>query len=218
MKSKLVIFDLDGTLIDTIADLGGAVNEALRGRNLPRHSLEAYRGMVGHGVRNLVKRAMPEDLQEDEGLLDELLAAFLDYYIAHIDDRSRPYPGMTELLVALQDAGVKLAVASNKFQAGTEKLMRRLFPEIRFDAICGGRPDVPLKPDPAVVRGILALTGTRAEEVVLVGDSGTDIATAANAGIPSVAVTWGFRPKEALLAAGKVVESVDELREALLGA
>ena len=134
MKYKLVIFDLDGTLIDTIADLGGAANEVLRVKGFPRHTLEEYRGMVGHGVRNLVRKAMPEALQEDEALLDELLSLFLDYYLQHIDERSRPYQGMPELLAELRAAGVQQAVASNKFQAGTEKLIRRMmflqyFPE-----------------------------------------------------------------------------------------
>ena len=216
MNCKLVIFDLDGTLIDTLADLGAAVNEALRTRGLPQHSLEEFRGMVGHGVRNLVRKAMPEALRADESLLDALLEVFLQYYTDHIDVHSRPYPGVPELLVALNAAGVQVAVASNKFQAGTQKLVRRTFPGIRFAAICGGRPDLPLKPDPAGVREIWALTGASPAETVLVGDSGTDIATAAAAGIPSVAVTWGNRPKASLLGADRIAESVAELRAILL--
>lgn len=216
MNCRLVVFDLDGTLIDTIADLGAAVNEALASKGLPLHSLEEYRGMVGHGVRNLVKKAMPEPLRGDEVLLDTLLEKFLAYYLAHIDVQSRAYPGIAELLVELHAAGVLFAVASNKFQAGTERLVRRTFPGIPFAAVCGGRPDQPLKPDPAIIREILARTGVRSEETVMVGDSGTDIATAKAAGIPCVAVTWGFRPRAALQGADRIVESVAQLRETLL--
>jgi phosphoglycolate phosphatase len=216
MKYKLVIFDLDGTLIDTIADLGTAVNVALRMRNLPEHTLEAFRGMVGHGVRNLVRSAMPEAMRGDEAALDDLLSLFLDYYIAHIDDLSKPYPGIPELLTDLSAAGVKLAVASNKFQAGAEKLIHRTFPQIPFSAISGGRRDAPLKPDPAIVEGILEKAGVSREETVLVGDSATDIATAAAAGVDCIAVSWGFRPKEALSAADVVVNTVPQLHRLLL--
>lgn len=216
MKYKLVIFDLDGTLIDTIADLGGAANEVLRVKGFPRHTLEEYRGMVGHGVRNLVRKAMPEALQEDEALLDELLALFLDYYLQHIDERSRPYPGIPELLADLQAAGAQLAVASNKFQAGTEKLIRRMFPEIGFAEVLGGRPGAPLKPDPAIVETIRGQVGISAEETVMVGDSATDIHTAEGAGVGCIAVSWGFRPREALSEAPLVVDTVSQLRDALL--
>lgn len=216
MKFKLVIFDLDGTLIDTVADLGTAVNVALQARNLPVHPLEAYRGMVGHGVRNLVRQAMPEALRGDEAMLDELLSLFLDYYITHIDDLSKPYPGIPELLSDLSAAGVKLAVASNKFQAGAGKLIRRTFPEIPFGVISGGRPDAPLKPDPAILEGILRQMGVRREETVLVGDSVTDIATAAAAGVECIAVSWGFRTRDRLASAPLIVDTVAQLREQIM--
>lgn len=216
VKCELVIFDLDGTLIDTIADLGAAVNEALGAKGLPLRRPEEFRGMVGHGVRNLVRRAMPEALQADEALLDSLLADFIRYYLDHIDDRSHPYPGIPELLGALSGTGVRFAVASNKFQSGTEKLIRRLFPGLSFAAICGGLPARPLKPDAAIVRDIWEQTGARPEATVLVGDSRTDIATARAAGIPCVAVTWGFRPEADLLAADRIAHSPGELREILL--
>ena len=216
MNYKLVIFDLDGTLVDTIADLGAAVNEALRMKELPLHTLEEYRKMVGNGVRKLVQRAMPEPLQGDEKLLDALLADFMTYYIQHIDDKSAPYPGIPELLAELDAAGCKLAVASNKFQSGAEKLVGRLFPQVPFAAVCGGGDGRPLKPDPAVIRQICEATGIAPEQTVLVGDSGTDMATAAAAGIPSVAVTWGFRPEDARKAAGQIAETAAELRQILI--
>lgn len=216
MKHKLVIFDLDGTLVDTIADLGTAVNVALEMRNLPLHTLEEYRKMVGNGVRKLVQRAMPEQLQGDEKLLDALLADFMSYYIEHIDDKSAPYPGVPELLAELAAAGFKLAVASNKFQSGAEKLVGRLFPQVPFVAVCGGGDGRPLKPDPAVIRLICDAAGEPLEQAVLVGDSGTDMATARAAGIPALAVTWGFRPEDARKAADRIADTAAELREILI--
>ena len=216
MKHKLVIFDLDGTLVDTIADLGTAVNVALEMRNLPLHTLEEYRKMVGNGVRKLVQRAMPEQLQGDEKLLDALLADFMSYYIEHIDDKSAPYPGVPELLAELAAAGFKLAVASNKFQSGAEKLVGRLFPQVPFVAVCGGGDGRPLKPDPAVIRLICDAAGEPLEQAVLVGDSGTDMATARAAGIPAFAVTWGFRPEDARKAADRIADTAAELREILI--
>ena len=215
MKYKLVIFDLDGTLIDTIADLGAAANAALAAKGLPQHAPEAFFGMVGHGVRNLMKQAMPEPMREDEQALDALLEVFLQYYIEHIDERSRPYPGIRELLKELQAAGVELAVASNKFQAGAEKLVGRIFPEIHFTAILGGRPGVPLKPDPTIVEEIRSRAGVSLRETVMVGDSATDIATAAGAGVDCVAVSWGFRTREQLGDAPQIADTAQELRALL---
>lgn len=216
MKYKLVIFDLDGTLVDTIADLGAAANAALAAKGLPQHSLEAYRGMVGNGVRKLMERAMPEAMRADGQALDALLDSFLKYYIEHIDERSRPYPGIRELLQELQVAGVELAVASNKFQAGAEKLVGRMFPEIEFAAVLGGRPGVPLKPDPSIVAEIRSRAGVSLRETLMVGDSATDIATAAGAEVDCVAVSWGFRTREQLGDAPRIVDTAQELRSLLL--
>ena len=215
MKYKLVIFDLDGTLVDTIVDLGAAANAALAAKGLPQHEPGAFRGMVGHGVRNLMKQAMPEAMRADEQALDALLDVFLKYYIEHIDERSRPYPGIRELLQELQAAGVELAVASNKFQAGAEKLVGRMFPEIPFAAVLGGRPGVPLKPDPSIVAEIRSRAGVSLRETVMVGDSATDIATAAGAEVDCVAVSWGFRTREQLGAAPRIVDTAQELRTLL---
>lgn len=215
MKYKLVIFDLDGTLVDSIADLGTATNAALAAKGLPQHEPEAFRGMVGHGVRNLVKQAMPEPMRADDRAVDALLKLFLAYYIEHLDDRSRPYPGIPELLADLQAAGVQLGVASNKFQAGAEKLIGRMFPGIAFAAVLGGRPGAPLKPDPAVVDEIRLRAGVSREETLMVGDSGADIAAAEAAGVACVAVSWGFRSREALAAAPRIVDTAQELRTLL---
>lgn len=216
MKYELAIFDLDGTLVDTIDDLGAAVNHALSLRGLPLHGREEYRLMVGNGVRNLVHRAMPEELKGDTGLLDALLADFINWYSCHLDVRSRPYPGIPELLARLRAEGVKLAVASNKFQAGTDRIIARFFPGIDFCAVLGGRDGVPLKPDPSVVRTIMETASASRESTVMVGDSATDMLTAKAAGICGAAVTWGFRPAEAVAECTVKADDAAELLELLL--
>ena len=188
-----VIFDLDGTLLDTLQDLAAAVDHALEGRGFPLHTLQEYRSMVGHGVRNLVKNALPAEVRQDEALVDGCLADFTAYYTAHIDDRTRPYPGMAGLVEKLAGRGVRLAVASNKFQEGAEKLVAEFFPGIRFAAVLGNRPGCPLKPDPEIVNSVLRVTGSEKGAAVLVGDSPTDMKTAAAGGIAAIAVTWGYR-------------------------
>lgn len=217
MEWKLVIFDLDGTLIDTINDLGSAVNHVLLSAGMPLHTMEDYRLMVGGGIRNLVYRALPEEHKNDEKLLDSLLKEFVTYYSAHISDFSRPYDGMPELLKDLSERGkVRLAVASNKFQAGTQTLIERLYPEVAFDCVYGGRDGFPLKPDPAVVQGIMKECGVGSSSCIMVGDSAVDIKTAAAAGIASVAVSWGFRPAEAAEGATFKVSSVEKLKAVIL--
>ncbi len=210
---KLVLFDLDGTLLDTLEDLSAAVNHALDMRGLPTHTVDEYRRMVGHGVRNLVQQALPPGADGD--LVDAVLADFISYYQAHIDVYTRPYPGIPELMADLYTCGVQLAVASNKFQEGTEYLIRRFFPGIGFVAILGNRPGYPLKPDPEIVQEVLRRAGVAPEDALLVGDSPTDMRTAANGGIGALAVTWGYRSAEEL-AGNHLVHSVQELRSELL--
>ena len=202
MKYKAIVFDLDGTLLDTIADLGEAVNFALQKRNLPIHTLEEYRGMVGNGVKKLVERALPQmpvpdqvgdDVVGHDGLVDACLADFMAYYESHIDVHTKPYEGMTQLLQDLSDAGVALAVASNKFQSGAEYLVKKLFPSIPFVAILGNKEGFPLKPDPAIVETVLEKAGVEKADAALVGDSATDMKTAANAGVTGIAVAWGYQ-------------------------
>ena len=193
---KVVIFDLDGTLLNTIEDLGRAVNYALSLRGLPLHPMEEYRGMVGHGVRNLVTVALPKELQADEALIDAALADFKSYYTAHIDVHTRPYPGMVEAVRQLHEKGIKLAVASNKFQSGTETLIAEFFPGIPFVAVLGNRPGYPLKPDPEIVGEVLRQASASPAQTVMVGDSLTDMKTASNGGIRGIAVSWGYRALE----------------------
>ena len=211
--TELAIFDLDGTLIDTIEDLGTAVNHALGLRGLPQHSIAQYRDMVGHGIRQLVINALGP--AAGDPLTDEVLADFVDYYVAHIDVHSRPYPGMQQLLADLQKKGIRLSVASNKFQQGAEKLVREFFPDIHFVAVLGNSPELPLKPDAAVVQLIMEKAGVSREETVFVGDSATDMKTAANGGVRSIGVSWGFRPRTDLQESGAmdIADSAEELFE-----
>ena len=214
---KLILWDLDGTLIDTLEDLAEAVNHALKLRGLPLHSVDEYRKMVGHGVRNLVQQALETSIQEvNDLLIDATLADFKEYYQAHIDVHTRPYPGMPELLTQLLAKGIKMAVASNKFQEGTEYLIKEFFPDIQFVAILGNRPGYPLKPEPAIVQEVLSKGSIGPEDAVMVGDSPTDMRTAANGGIEAIAVSWGYRAKEEL-AGNRIADTVEELGKMLNG-
>ena len=216
MKSKLIIFDLDGTLLNTIGDLAAACDHMLALRNLPQHTYEEYCSFVGNGIMRLVERALPEELRT----ADYIKAArkdFVDFYIDHIDAHTVPYQGMVELVAELQQRGAKLAVASNKFQAGTEKLIKKFFPEIEWVEICGNREGMPLKPDTALVDMILEKAALEREGCVMIGDSGVDIQTARNAGIRSVGVSWGFRSREELVENGAdyIADNTTELLEIL---
>lgn len=212
MTTDLVIFDLDGTLLDTIGDLAAACNAVLAPRGLPQHTYTDYCRFVGNGVMRLVERALPQELRTPE-LVAAVRADFVKHYTEHIDIHTKPYAGIPELVAELARRGVRMAVASNKFQAGTEKLVRLYFPGVEFEAVLGQRPDVPLKPDPAVVTEILALTGAERARVLYVGDSGVDMQTASAAGVRSVGVTWGFRTREELTATGAmhIVDRPEEI-------
>ncbi len=217
---KLVIFDLDGTLINTIADLAEASNYALSKQGIPGHSVQEYTQMVGHGVKNMLISALEKSLRTtpSEGQVQQALSDFTPYYVEHIDVHTRPYPGMVELLNALNSKGVRLAVASNKFQAGAEKLIAEFFPEVDFVAVLGNKEGMPLKPSAEVVNLILAKAGVDKSECFYVGDSATDVKTAKNAGVECAGVTWGFRPESDLVQAGAehIVKSAAELA-ALIG-
>ncbi len=208
---RTVLWDLDGTLMDTLDDLAAAVNHALALRGLPLHTTPEYRRMVGHGVRNLVRQALPAARQDDDAFVDAALADFKTYYSAHIDRLSHPYPGIPELLSELQERGVRMAVVSNKFQEGAERLVRKFFPGIGFAAILGNRPGLPLKPSPEIVREALEKAGSSPEDALLVGDSPTDMRTAENGGIGSIAVSWGYRSRDEL-AGNRIADSVEELK------
>ena len=194
---KLIIFDLDGTLLNTIADLAHSTNHALQVLGYPTHEVASYNFMVGNGINKLFERALPEGEKTEENVL-RVRKEFLLHYDRHNADESRPYSGIPELLEALQNKGHKLAVASNKYPAATEKLIAHYFPGIRFVAVFGQREGVKVKPDPTVVYDILQIADVPKEEVLYIGDSGVDMQTAINSGVTSCGVTWGFRPRTEL--------------------
>ena len=208
MRYKLVVFDLDGTLLDTIDDLKEAVNHAMGLRGFPTFTREEVMAMVGHGARNLMRKALPVGHKDDD-MVDAAYNDFKAYYITHIDVHTKPFPGIHDLLTQLHQEGVMLAVASNKFQEGTEHLIKEFFPEIPFVAVLGGRPDFPLKPDPEIVGEVLRKANVDKEDAVMVGDSDTDMETAANGGVMGIAVNWGYRDMSSvknLLVANSVEE------------
>ncbi len=193
----LVIFDLDGTLLNTIADLGAATNYALRNSGYPEHSISAYPMFVGNGVTRLIERALPEDERSPENVT-ALREKFREYYDEHLADATVPYPGIPEMLHELNDMGVKMAVASNKYQNAVETLIQRFFPDIPWAAVEGQKEGVPVKPDPSIEFEILGKVPTRKSKVLYVGDSGVDMETARRACVDSCGVTWGFRPLKEL--------------------
>ena len=197
MKKRLVIFDLDGTLLNTIADLAVATNEALKAMGYPTHSEEVIQTFVGNGVSKLLERSMPEDKRTEENI-SLVRRHFMAYYDQHNADLSTPYPGIADMLSRIQEAGVMLAVASNKYQSATEKLIARYFPHINFVCVLGQRQGIPVKPSPDIVLEIMEKANVSRSDTLYVGDSGVDMQTACNAGIDSVAVSWGFRPRAEL--------------------
>ena len=194
----IIIFDLDGTLINTISDLGQACNHALAACGFPTHKIEDYPRLVGNGVNKLIERALPEQHRNEETVL-RLREYFVPYYDEHNCDFTRPYDGIPELLHTLKEQGHFLAVASNKYQAATEKIVAQLFPGI-FDVVLGERVGVERKPNPQIVYDILKAKGERleakGEEILYIGDSLVDAETARAAGATLVLCTWGFGTRE----------------------
>jgi phosphoglycolate phosphatase len=212
---RTVIFDLDGTLLDTIADLAAAGNHVCRERGWAERPTEEFKAMVGHGMLNLVSRFSPPDAQSPEQLA-ETLRRFNAYYRAHSADLTRPFPGVPEMLSRLKADGVQMAVYSNKADEFTTALMARFYPGI-FAWAQGKKEGIPVKPDPTGLKGILAGLGADAAKTLYVGDSATDIATGHNAGLTVCAVTWGYRPRQSLEAAAPEImaDSVAELEAAI---
>ena len=201
---KGVLFDLDGTLVDTLEDIAAALNAVLAGNGFPRHSLEACRAMVGWGMRNLVTAALPEGRREP-GLVSALTEAMMAEYGRHPLVHSRPYPGIPELLAELRRLGLPTAVLSNKPDVLTQRIAEGLFPGHAFRAVQGERPGVPRKPDPQAARAICAGMGLEPGEILFLGDTAVDVETAHRAGMPCAGALWGFRGREELVRAGAEV-------------
>ena len=187
---KLAIFDLDGTLLNTITDLGKACNYALDTMGFATHPIQAYAYMVGNGVRNLMKKAQQD---ADEETVDTLLEHFTKYYNEHCLDTTKPYPGIPELLERLKENGVAGAVASNKYQEATDKIIKGCFPDVNFVAVEGQIEGRNRKPDPSILFSVLEKFPVPKRDVLYVGDSGVDIECAKRACVESVGVSWGFR-------------------------
>ena len=202
MKYKAVIFDLDGTLTDTLEDLFLSVNYALRHCGLPERELAEVRRFVGNGVRKLIERAVPEDTELR--VVEKCFEAFQTHYIIHCQDHTRLYPGIASLLTALHAKGYRMAVVSNKIQEGVDELARTFFNGV-IDVAIGEKTGFLRKPAPDMVLAALARLGVEASEAVYVGDSDVDIQTAANAGLPCISVLWGFRSRDFLVAHGATV-------------
>ena len=212
MNIKAVIWDLDGTLLNTLDDLAASVNAALAQNGMPLRSTEEVRAFVGNGIRNLMIRAVPGG--EVNPAFDKALEDFIRHYGAHSRDRTRPYDGILEMLDKLSAAGVKHAIVSNKIDFAVKALSRAYFGE-RMCAAIGDDPSRARKPAPDSVLAAMREMGVTAQETVYVGDSDVDVLTARNAGVPCVAVLWGFRDEACLRAAGagRLAHTPDELRE-----
>ena len=198
-KYKTYIFDLDGTLLSTLADLAASTNYALRTHHMPERSLDEVRRFVGNGVKKLMERAIPDGLNNP--LFEETFATFRQHYMQHNLDTTQPYPGIMQLLEQLKAEGKNIAVVSNKFYAATRELCRHFFGDLVPVAI-GEREDIRKKPAPDTVIEALRELGVDKEGAVYIGDSDVDIMTAKNSSMPCVSVLWGFRDKEFLLEHG----------------
>lgn len=195
---QLAIFDLDGTLLNTIKDLGEAANYALDRNGFHTHSIASYPFFVGNGVRRLIERVLPEDARKKNAVIEAMLKDFKEYYDENNTKLTTPYEGINELLTQLQEQGVKLAVASNKYQVATEKIINHFFPNIEWVAIEGQKEGIPIKPDPSIIFMILSAAKIAKQDTIYIGDSGIDMETARRACVDSIGVTWGFRPVKEL--------------------
>lgn len=212
-----VIFDLDGTLLNTIDDLSDAANWVCRRHGWPVHTVGEYKKFVGNGIPKLVERFVPADWQTPERVR-QIFAEFTAYYDEHKEDHTAPYPGIPPLLGQLKEAGAVLAVLSNKAHPLAGPMVEHWFPGV-FSFVQGALDGVPTKPDPTLLYRLMEKMGASWEDTLFVGDSNVDIQTARNGGLASCGVLWGFRSRAELAreGAGYLVETTEELREVILG-
>lgn len=204
-----LIFDLDGTLVESLPGIAASLNRALALHGLPTHGEAAVRGFIGDGAKMLVTRALAPG--EAALHLDSVLRAFAEDYAVSWQDGTRPYDGIIGLLADLRARGIPMAVLSNKPHAFTTEIVAKLFPEHTFAAVLGNREGLPHKPDPTGALEIAATLGIAPENCVLIGDSTMDLDTARNAGMPCIAVTWGYHDRERLLGADEIAEDMPQL-------
>lgn len=194
---KLIIFDLDGTLIDTLRDLANCCNHALAVHGFPIHEEVAYKYFVGNGIKTLVERALPENARNND-TIEKVKADFVNYYELHAQDDTKPYPGIVDLLHSLIKKGYLISVASNKYHEATVPLVKHYFPAIDFNLILGHREGRPAKPDPDIVFDSLTTLQIDKQNCYYVGDSSVDMLTAVHAEVIPIGVTWGFRTEDEL--------------------
>lgn len=208
---QAAVFDLDGTLLNTIPDIAASLNHALAGCGFPTHPVERVTTFVGDGIINAIRRALPPQAGEDE--LWQVHALYQQYYPDHCAVYTRHYPGIQALLAALRERGIPMAVLSNKTDGTAKRVAAHYFPDIAFRCVCGRVPERPLKPDPAAAAPILAAIALPPERIAYVGDSGTDMVFAANVGMVPVAAPWGYRSREELVQSGAahVLEQPEDL-------
>ena len=215
MSYKAVIFDLDGTILDTLQDLANSVNHALRTHGYPERTLDEVRGFIGNGIRVLMRRSCPADISE--AAQEEALATFRVHYDAHCKDFTGPYGGIHDLLAALKERGIRTAVVSNKIEPAVIVLCDEHFPGA-FEYMVGNRPDLAPKPSPDSVNEVIGKMGLDKQDVVYIGDTEVDIQTADNAGIDCIGVDWGFRDGDYLrdLGAKYIVNTPMEVLDIVL--
>lgn len=215
MGYKAVLFDMDGTLLDTLEDLRDSTNHVLRQMGYPERSLEEMRRFVGNGAEMQIRRAVPEGTSEEK--IMEVLTAYRAYYQDHCQIKTRVYDGLLDMLSELKAKGIKLAVVSNKPDSAVQKLSREYFGD-RMDFAVGPSDGVRCKPYPDMVEAALRALDAEKKDAVFVGDSEVDVQTGLNAGLPVIAVSWGFRPREVVIAAGaeKIADNASELKQYIL--
>ena len=212
---QLVIFDLDGTILDTLQDLANAVNHAMKKNGMPLHTIDEVRQFVGNGIRKLIERSVP--IGTETAVIDKVHADFTEYYQVHCADNTAPYDGIPQLLRCLKENGIHTAVVSNKADYAVQSLCEQYFPNL-FDAVTGEKEGIRRKPAPDSVNAVLSTLHLTREQAVYVGDSDVDIATANNAEMPCISVAWGFRDIPFLQEhrASQIVESVKDLEQVLI--
>ncbi len=212
MSLKAVLFDLDGTLVNTLADLCYGVNRELEKYNFPTHPEDAFKYFAGNGIPKMVERALPDDV--DEELKQKITSDFLSYYADHYADRSYAYKGVPELVKALKEKGLLIAVVTNKADEVANLVVNKCYGDI-FDFIMGQRKGLPPKPDPTAAKIVMQELGVTPDECVFVGDTGVDVLTGANSGAYPIGVLWGFREREELTENGakSIIENPMELIE-----